>query len=330
MQRMNHADQAPFRSAPGDRIVLLRTFRSIVEAGSLSAAAEREGITQPTVSRRLRALEDDLGVRLLHRTTHSVRPTADGDRCYARSLALLREWEGFEEELRSDAAEPKGTLRVLVPHAFGQEKLIDPLAVFLRRHPGMRIEWMLRDALPDFVAEGIDCAIHLGEVRDAGLVSRRLVDVVRHAFAAPSLFPDGDLPRHPRDLERLPWVSLKGYYRDSVELVQSRTGRKTRVVFQSRLSTDNIYAMRHAAVQGLGVCVGSSWIMADAVDRGELVRLLPGWHAESLQVHLVYPYARHLPARLRRFAELVGELVPKALGEAAAPTQHTGRSPAGK
>lgn len=319
MERMNKEETASIRASPGDRIVLLRTFRGIVEAGSLSAAAEREGITQPTVSRRLRALEDDLGVRLMHRTTHSVRPTADGDRCYARSLGLLREWEEFEAELRSDAAEPKGLLRVVVPHAFGQEKLVDPLAAFLRRYPGMRVEWMLRDALPDFVAEGIDCAIHLGEVRDAGLVSRRLVAVVRHAFAAPSLFPDGILPRIPRDLERLPWVSLKGYYRDSIELVHTGNGRKTRIAFPSRLSTDNIYALRHAAVLGVGACVASSWLMADALERGELVRLLPGWHADPLQVHLVYPYARHVPARLRRFADLVAELVPKALDAASSP-----------
>jgi DNA-binding transcriptional LysR family regulator len=316
---MNKSTAKTSRSAPGDRLVLLATFRDIVEAGSLSAAAEREGTTQPTVSRRLRALEDELGVRLLHRTTHSVRMTADGERCYARARDLLREWERFEEDLRGDAAEPKGTLRVVVPHAFGQEKLVDPLAVFLKRYPRMRVEWMLHDAVPDFVTEGIDCAIHLGEVRDAGLVAKKLVDVVRHVFAAPSLFPDGRLPRSPRELEELPWVSLKGYYRDSIELVPARGGRNARLAFRSCLTTDNIYALRHAAMLGLGVCVGSSWLMADAVDRGELVRLLPGWHADSMPVHLVYPYARHLPARLRRFAELVGELVPKALDEATMP-----------
>lgn len=321
---MNNSGSKSVRSATGDRLALLGTFRDIVEAGSLSAAAARAGTTQPTVSRRLRSLEEELGVRLLHRTTHSVRPTADGERCYARARALLEEWQRFEEDLRGDAAEPKGTLRVVVPHAFGQERLVDPLAVFLRRHPGMRVEWMLRDALPDFVTEGIDCAIHLGAVRDAGLVSKRLVDVVRHVFAAPSLFPDGRLPRQPRDLETLPWVSLAGYYRDSIELVQAKSARKVRLAFQTRMATDNIYALRHAAARGVGVCAASSWLMADAVERGELVRLLPGWCADSIPVHLVYPYARHLPARLRRFAELVGELVPKALDAATMPDRREG------
>lgn len=313
MKRMKGAAADPQRFPTGDRIVLLRTFRDIVEAGSLSAAASREGTTQPTVSRRLRALEDSLGVRLLHRTTHSVRMTADGERCYARARALLEEWERFEDDLRDAAAEPKGTLRIVVPHAFGQELLVDPLAAFLRRYPMMRVEWMLRDALPDFVSEGIDCALHLGEVRDAGLVSKRLADVVRQAFAAPTLLPGGILPSRPQELEALPWVSLKGYYRDSIELTCAADGRKERLSFRSRLDTDNLYALRHASVLGLGVCVGSSWLMADAVERGELVPLLPGWHADSMPVHLVYPYARHLPARLRRFAELIGELVPKAL-----------------
>lgn len=314
----------PHRPASGDRIALLRTFVDIAEAGSLSAAADRSDTTQPTVSRRLRSLEEGLGVRLLDRTTHSMRPTPDGERCLVRARELLREWDLFEEDLRGASVEPEGVLRVVVPHAFGQERLVGPLAVFLRRFPKVRVEWMLRDALPDFVSEGVDCALHLGEVRDPNLVAVKLVDVPRIAVAAPSLLGSGPLPVHPRDLERLPWLSFRGYYRDGIELRHGASGRKHHLSFSVCMGTDNIYALRAAAVAGLGACVGSAWLLAEALGRGELVHLLSGWQAVPLPLHLVYPYSRQLPARLRRFAEVVRELVPAAL--ARDPSARPGRS----
>lgn len=303
----------PSRSAPGDRIALLRTFVDIVEAGSLSAAAERADTTQPTVSRRLRSLEEGLGVRLLDRTTHAVSATPDGERCLVRARELLRDWDLFEEDLRGASVEPEGVLRVVVPHAFGQERLVGPLAVFLRRFPKVRVEWMLRDALPDFVSEGVDCALHLGEVRDPNLVAVKLAEAPRIAVASPSLLGKRPLPTHPRDLEGLPWLSFRGYYRNGIELRHEATGRRHLLSFTAGMGTDNLYALQAAAVAGLGVCVGSTWLLADACDQGRLVHLLPGWHATPLNLHLVYPYSRQLPARLRRFLEVMRELVPAAL-----------------
>lgn len=316
--RMNQRAQK-FPSVSSDRIGLLRNFLDIVESGSLSAAAERDGTSQPTVSRRLRALEESLGVRLLQRTTHAMKMTSDGERCYFRAKELLLEWDLFESELRGVASAPTGLLRVVVPHAFGQEKLVGPLATFLRRYPDVHVEWQLRDALPDFVASGIDCAIHLGEVRDPGLVAIPLVDITRVAVASPSLFPGRRLPSRPQELEAFPWLSLRGYYNNGIELRNLKSDKTCQISFRSRMGTDNLYALQHAAVLGLGICVASSWLLDDAVSRGDLVRLLPGWQAASMSVFLVYPYAKHYPARLRRFVELMKELVPKALDETSAP-----------
>src|SRR6478736_7233293 len=119
---------------PSDRIELMNTFVQIVEAGSLSAAATQLHTTQPTVSRRLQALEKQLGVRLIRRSTHALKLTQDGERCFARAKELVQDWDAFESELRGDG-EPEGTLRVMVPHAFGQELLVKPLAAYLRQHP---------------------------------------------------------------------------------------------------------------------------------------------------------------------------------------------------
>ncbi|MBU1817616.1 MAG: LysR family transcriptional regulator, partial [Gammaproteobacteria bacterium] len=125
---------------PGaDRIELLQTFVRIVEAGSLSAAAQLLGTSQPTVSRRLQTLERHLGLKLLQRSTHVMKLTEDGERCFAHAKELLHSWTAMEDDLRGTADTPRGTLRVVAPHAFGQNQLIAPLMDYLGRYPEVSV-----------------------------------------------------------------------------------------------------------------------------------------------------------------------------------------------
>ena len=130
MTKMPHSS-----ATPSDRLELMQTFVRIVEAGSLSAAAAQMLTTQPTVSRRLQALERALGVRLLQRSTHAMKPTEDGERCYTRAKELLADWDALAADLRGAGEAPEGLLRVVVPHAFGQAQLVEPLGEFLRACP---------------------------------------------------------------------------------------------------------------------------------------------------------------------------------------------------
>lgn len=306
-----------FATGAGDRIELLQTFVRIVEAGSLSAAAAQLAITQPTASRRLQTLERALGARLLQRSTHSMRLTADGERCYEHARELLAGWAAFESELRGASEEAEGILRVVAPHAFGQERLVKPLADYLRRHPRMTVEWLLHDdnAIQDFIAAGIDCAIQVGEVADSSLVAIKLAEVPRIVVAAPSLLGNGASPERAADLAALPWLALRTYYRHEVRLTHLDTGETARIPIAPRLNTDSLYALRSAAVQGLGVAIGSAWVMADDLAAGRLVQLVPRWQAAPLPVNLVYPYARFYPARLRFFVEAMRAAAPEVVGE---------------
>ena len=177
-----------------DRIELMKTFVHIVAAGSLSAAAAQMGATQPTVSRRLQTLERSLGLRLLRRSTHAMKLTEDGERYFERAKELLLRWDAFEADLRGAADQPEGNLRVVVPHALGQRLLVGPLAQYLRAYPRVRVEWLLHDnTRPDFIAEGVDCAIQVGEVTDPGVVALKLSEVPRIVVAARSALRwDGD------------------------------------------------------------------------------------------------------------------------------------------
>ncbi|WP_459615443.1 LysR family transcriptional regulator [Bordetella sp. 2513F-2] len=299
---------------PGtDRLALLQTFVRIVEAGSISAAARRLGTTQPTASRRLQSLERMLGLRLLQRSTHRMTLTEDGERCFAHAKALLDNWGAMASALGNARDEPEGLLRVVAPHAFGQGKLIAPLADYLRRYPRMRVEWLLYDRGPDFVAEGVDCAIQVGEVSDPSVIAVKLAEVPRIVIGAPGLLAGRAPPRSAAELAALPWLSLRTYYRDAVELVRMADGVVHRFEIRPRLSTDSLYALCDAVRAGLGVALVSAWLVRPDVAEGRLLHLAPQWQGEPLPVYLAYPYAPFYPARLRCFLDTMRQAMPVVL-----------------
>lgn len=310
MHKINAMPSPSSRSAASsltspDRIALMQTFVHIVEAGSLSAAAQQMGATQPTVSRRLQALERSLGLRLLRRSTHAMQLTEDGERCYTRAKALLASWSAFEADLRGARDEPEGTLRVVVPHALGQELLVEPLARYLRAFPRVSVEWLLHDRRPDFVAENVDCAIQVGEVTDPSVVAIKLSALPRILVAAPSVVAQATLPGQPSELAHWPWLALRTFYRDDIVLTPVAGGAACRVPIRPRLATDSLYALRSAAVSGLGACAASAWLLREDLAARRLVHLLPAWVPPPLPVYLVYPHARFYPAKLRRFIDVM-------------------------
>ncbi len=297
-----------------DRIDLMHTFIRIVESGSLSAAAQQMQTSQPTVSRRLQTLERMLGAKLILRTTHAMKLTDDGLRCYRHAKMLIEKWSALEDELRGADEEPEGTLRVRAPHAFGQDQLIAPLTEYLQRYSNMSVDWMLNDRTPDFISEHIDCMIQVGEISDPSMVAVLLAEVPRIVVASPAR-----LARHPaieqiEDLAALPWVALSTYYRNEVTLQHKESGESFRFDIAPRMSTDSLYAARKAAENGLGAVLVSAWIVSDNIADGSLVHILPHWGAKPLPVYLIYPYASYYPARLMKFLALIRKVMPQLSG----------------
>lgn len=297
-------------SSGTDRIDLMRTFVRIVESGNLSAAALQLNTSQPTVSRRLQTLERMLGVTLILRSTHAMKLTDDGERCYEQAKQLLERWAALEDELRVGDAEPVGRLRVRAPHAFGQNQLIEPLTRYLQRYPHVTVDWILNDTRPDFIAEDVDCVIQVGHDNDPATIKVLLAEIPRIVVAAPSL-----LEKHPvsqlEEWAQAPWVALSLFYRNEVVLRHGADGSMQHLNIQPRMATDSLNALRMSALSGLGVAMVSSWIVADDLACGELVHVLPEWEAVALPVYLVYPYSSYYPARLRTFIAMIREVVPK-------------------
>jgi len=310
-----YAERMSMPLAPGsDRIELVETFVRIVEAGSLSSAANRLGTSQPTVSRRLQILEKWLGIKLLQRSTHAMSLTKDGERFFARAQELLENWTAMEEDVRGATTDPFGLLRVVVPHAFGQKQMMGPLLEYLKRYPGVSIEWLLHQHHPDFIADGVDCEIRLGVAEDPSLVALHLAEVPRIVVAAPSLCGKDSSKLTLDKLRVMPWVALGIFYKDEVVLTRDRDAETHRFPIKPRLCTDSVYATRQAALEGFGVTLISTWIVADDIEQGRLIHLVPEWRGISLPVYMVYPYARFYPAKLRRFIELMRKTMPNLVG----------------
>ncbi|MCU5775451.1 LysR family transcriptional regulator [Erwiniaceae bacterium BAC15a-03b] len=297
-----------------DRISLLQTFVRIVESGSLSAAASQIGTSQPTISRRLQSLEQLLGVKLIQRTTHTMKLTDDGERCYRQAYKLIEHWQFMEDEVSAVRDEPVGVLRVRAPHAFGQDQLIAPLADYLQRYPQVSVEWTLNDHSPDFIAEGVDCAIHVGAATDPGVVAVLLAEVPRIVVAAPSLLARYAAVNEVADLAQFPWLALNSFYRNEVTLNHINSDQAYRFAIAPRLSTDSLYAVRKAALEGMGAAMVSAWVVQDDLQQGHLQQLLPQWQAAPLPIYLLYPWASYYPARLRKFLELMKAVMPGLSG----------------
>ncbi|MBO9689096.1 LysR family transcriptional regulator [Roseateles chitosanitabidus] len=308
------------RDGGQDRLALLQTFLRVAEAGSFSAAAQQLATTQPTVSRRVQMLESLLGARLVERSTRGLRLTEEGERCAAQAQDLIDGWHALAEDI-DGGEELSGTLRLRVPHAFGQSQLIEPLAAFLTRHPRVSVEWMLQDQLPDFSRENVDCSLLVGEIAQPHLIATQLAEVPRVLVAAPAIaktLPKGLDRQSPRDISAVlaaqPWLALLAFYRDGIELVRADGTDRMDIPFKPRLGTDSLFALVESARRGLGVALVSQWAVMDDLADGRLVRLLPSWCATPLPISLVYPSRRLQPARLRAFLQVMREVIPTLRG----------------
>ncbi|HAT1600962.1 TPA: LysR family transcriptional regulator [Raoultella ornithinolytica] len=297
-----------------DRIELMRTFIRIVEAGSLSSAARQLETAQATVSRRLQSLESMLGSRLILRTTHAMKLTDDGERCYQHARQVVDAWLALEDEMSIADDRPVGVLRVRAPHAFGQQQLLGPLVSFLQRYPQLAVEWMLNDKTVDFLSDNIDCAIRVGAEVDPATVSVLLAEVPRSLVVAPELLSRYPALAIPQDLSRLPWVAISTFYQHEVELQHQEDSRELSFGIVPCLSTDSVYVARNTALAGLGAAIVSSWAVTEDIAAGRLIEPFPQWRASPLPVHLVYPWARYYPTRLRKFLDLMREVMPQVAG----------------
>jgi len=267
-------------------------------AGSLSGAARRLGLTPMAASRRLAALERDLGVRLIHRTTRALALTPEGEAFLPYARALVEEAAAARAALRAPGGGAAGLLRVSASVSFGR-KIIAPLVPgLLRAHPDLRIELSLSDQLVDIVSAGIDLAIRIARLRDNRLIAHRLAPSPRLLCAAPSYLAERGTPRCLADLAGHDCLTLTAA--PVWTFFEAREERRVRG--NGRFSANTIEGLLAACRAGAGILLVAEWNVRDDLRDGTLQAItLADARQEDLSIWAVYPTTRLVPPKVRVF-----------------------------
>lgn len=282
----------------------VRIFLAVVAAKGLAAASRQLDLAPMQVTRRVAALEDELGVRLLHRTTRSVSLTAEGEAFLSYATAMQEAEDSAKRELGRSPTQVTGHLKVSAPTVFGQAVIVPLLGPLLREHPELRIELDLSDRVLDIVAQGFDLAIRIATLRDSELVARRMADNPRVLCASPGYLGVRGTPRILADLERHDCIQLSPVSHWPFIVA----GSVTRKRLHGRVATNSVEAARSAALQGLGIAMLTYWDVHQQLLDGALVEIvLDDAGTEDLAVWAVMPTRRFVPARVNVFLDALAQ-----------------------
>ncbi|SFL08870.1 LysR family transcriptional regulator [Rhodanobacter glycinis] len=287
----------------------ISSFVRVVEAKSFAAAAAQLGMTPSGVSRAVSRLEEQIGVRLLFRSTRALRLTDDGESFYQRCKDILADLGEAVEALNYARTKPKGKLRVAVNVSVGRAALIPNLAEFEARFPDIRLELSMSDRNIGLIEEGIDCAIRMGELEDSNLIARKLGYFSNVLCASPSYLERHGAPVSIDDLKQ----------HHCINYIYPTSGRPYQWQFDTpdgRIALDidahllinDGESVIQAAIAGLGIIQTPHWLAASAIGYGKLKVIMEDTISTGSPVWIVYPQKKHLSARVQAFIEWVHEL----------------------
>lgn len=293
-----------------DRLKAMGAFVRAVELGSLSAAARELQTTQPTVSKLVASLEHSVGVRLLERGSSRVVPSDEGVRFLPSARQLLEEYDEAVAELKQRVRQPKGLVRISAPVALGELRLNRLMLQALQQHPLLEVELVLEDRFVDPIEERIDLAVRIGGALPSDLVAKPLAVWPRYLVASPEYLQRKGKPRQPQDLPRHDYLRYAGQGGDALTLGSSR-GVSTTVAVAARYRVNSAVAMLEAVKGGAGIALQPSWMVAELLRKGTLVRLLPQWTGPAQTAHLVHAPRRKQPMRVQALMDFLLASVPK-------------------
>ncbi len=288
----------------------LGIFVAVVDAGSFTAAGKRLAMSKSAVSKQVKQLEQELGVRLLNRNTRSVGLTRVGEAFYERCAHIIAEVQSAAQHARQAQETPRGTLRVASTVSFGTAVLAPALPGFLQTYPDLQVELLLENKMVDLVKEGMDVALRLGYMPDSTLVCRRLTSFRHTLCAAPSYLARCAAPQTPADLANHEWNLLTivpGYDR----WVFHKDGESFPVRATGSFRTNSPSAMIASVFHGVGIAPLLDYICKPAIARGELVPLLEGYTLDTeIGLYAVYPHQRFRPRKVQLFLEHLQKHLP--------------------
>lgn len=291
-------------TAPSDNLNLVRTFVTVADAGSFTAAAERLGMARPQVSLQIRRLETALGASMFHRTTRRVALTEAGQRLFDQCAPLLR---GLSEALAgAGGKEPhlRGRLRISAPVEHAVQVLPPVVAAFAQANPDVQVELRASDKVQDLVAEGIDVAIRVGWLRESSARAAKLGEFEQAVLASPAYLARHGSPKRPSELSGHRWIALT-LLAAPLTWTFTKRAEEVTVRMHSPLRTDSPSVLRALLVNGAGISIGNLLDLESEVRSGSLVRLLGEWSLPKGGIYAVYPPGVHVSAASRAFVEFL-------------------------
>jgi len=286
------------------RISDLQAFVAVVEKASLTSAAHQLGRSLQSVSRSLAAIEQDVGVELVRRTTRRSNPTEAGLAYYQRLKTALEDIEEAKLEVSDRRLEPSGLLRISGPTGFAALHLVPATAAFLKIHPKLEVEVSTYDRYVDLVEDNLDLAIHIGPLPDSMAKARRLADLRRVFVAAPGYFAEYGRPKHPHDLSKHQCIVRTA--RVGADIWPFTVDGKVRTIKVSgRFRANGASVINEAAIQGLGIAIAPLWQVRPMVDRGLVEVTLARFAPPPIPVHATWSATRVLPAKTRMFIDFL-------------------------
>lgn len=283
---------------------------AVVAAGSFVNAAEVLGLSASGVSRAIARLEARLGVRLLDRTTRSLRLTDEGARFYQQVVPLLDGIADAAAGLSGATATVRGKLRVSVEPFFSRLVLAPRLGDFIARYQELELEIVTSDEMGDLVAQGLDAAIRFGPPPPSALVARHLLDTRIITVAAPAYLARHGRPERPEDLARHVCIQFRDPRTGRPFSWEFHAGgRVLPVATSGPLTVSDVGTMLGACLAGAGIAQVMALGVKDLLARGELVELFPGWPDETFPLYALYPSRQHPPAKLRAFLDFCSETI---------------------
>ncbi|MDH4392093.1 MAG: LysR family transcriptional regulator [Aquabacterium sp.] len=282
-----------------DRLKQIESFVSVAAKGSLTAAAQAEGVAPAVVGRRIDALEERLGVKLLLRTTRRISLTHEGSAFLEDCQRILADMANAEASVSAGGLKASGALRITAPAGFGRRHVAPLMPGFLARHPDVHLSLNLSDRVVDIVNEGFDCAVRVGDMPDSNLISMRLADNRRLCVAAPAYLQRAGTPQHPGELGRHECLTLSSDASQTRGWAFSVDGIVTHLRPSGRIDCSDGQVLHAWCRQGLGLAWRSTWEVEGDIAAGTLVPVLEAYAAPPNGIYAVLPQRKHLPLRVR-------------------------------
>ncbi|MEO0544274.1 MAG: LysR family transcriptional regulator [Pseudomonadota bacterium] len=290
-----------------DTLTRMRAFVAVVDHEGFSAAARALGRSKALLSKYVRELEDELGSRLLNRTTRQFSPTEAGHIYYRRAIDLLREFDDLQDEIRDSSSGLSGKLRISAPRTLADVAIGQSLVDFAVANPELELEIVLDDRFVDMVEEGFDIAIRITKLQDSSMIARRLAPFRLVLCATPQVIAEYGMPQKAEDLQKLPFVIDSNARRRNSLPLRNESGGNTNVSVQGRLTVNSPLAARAAALANMGFVLSPDFIVAKDLADGSLVEVMPEALENDAGIYAVYPHRRYLPSKVRALVDFLSD-----------------------